>query len=209
MNKLKLLLAAALLAMISNAASIAIPGTANPGIFGSDWRLEMNGPPLASPAKAEPCVYAGSLTLTRGAPLKDAVDKLAGEPVSGLAMMELVSGPCEEFPMLTGEILGGAYGDNVIFQMAIFPVEPAKDGSALSSDKGLPVVILTLEGELASQTLLRGAITDATLPPTKGSEFGFWRATRGTGVPAVTPVGILLLLGVFGLIGGIALYRRG
>jgi len=207
MNILKLLLAIALLAAVGTAVSVPVPNPANPGIFGTDWRLELAGPPLEAPAKAELCVYAGDLTLTRGAPIKDA-DKVYANPLSGQAMVELVSGPCEEFPTLTGEILGTASGNHIMFQMSVFPVEPAKDASTPSSDKGVPIVILTLEGELVSQTLMRGEITDATLPPTKGEELAFWRATRGTGVPAVTPVGILLLLGVFGLIGGIALYRR-
>jgi len=140
MNKLKFLLAAALLGVISNAASIAPPETANPGIFGNDWRLEMTGPPLASPAKADPCVYAGDLTLTRGALFKDAADKIIGEPVSGQAMVELVSGPCEEFPALLGDILGSAAGNDIIFQMSVFPVEPAKDGSTQNRQIGINFV---------------------------------------------------------------------
>lgn len=214
MNKIKLFVAAALLAVLGSATSGAPEPMANPAIFG-DWLLEMSGPPLQAPGKAQGkapiCVFAGDMTLVRGIPIKAVADKSFQDLLSGQALMEFVSGPCAEIPRVFGEIRGSASGENIMFQMAVFDPSsgPFKDGDPGSADKGpgIPLLILTFEGELLSDTLMEGEITDASLPRSKGEVLALWRAVRPGAIPAITPVGILLLLAGLGLAGGLALRR--
>jgi len=199
MKTWKLLVAAALLAIISGAAvSIPIPEDANPAIYGQ-WNFELTvetGVLSPDPKGANgECVFVGDLHLKNDLPNPIKDTSIIGEPVTGDAQMALVSGDCGDF---NGVINGSAAGNSIFMNLNVFPTGPAK---------GDPLIILSLEGQLYDDDLMSGAVTGAIVPNSKGS-FGNWRATRTASVPTLTPVGILALLAGLGLVGGIALRRR-
>jgi len=208
MIRIKIFVAAALLVAISGIAS-AIPSgpIANPEIYG-EWKFDLtvDAGALEPQPKGDDdddgeCVFTGDLELRITIPIKENADKVS-DPVFGDAQMELVSGPCGNF---LGEIQGSAFNNTIFFNMAVFP-----QASRKGADKGDPLIILSLDGQLISERLMEGVVTGAIVPnPAKGPmTFGDWRATRSSMVPTLTPVGILALLAGLGLVGGIALRRR-
>jgi len=204
MKRIRIFMAIALLVAISGIAS-AIPSgpIANPEIYG-EWKFDLTVDAFAlqpDPKGADECVFTGDLDLRINPPIKEAADKIS-DPVFGDAMMELVSGDCGDF---FGEIQGSAFGNDMFFNMAVFPIAVIK-----AADKGDPLIILSLDGRLIDDKLMEGDVVGAIVPnPAKGpTTFGNWRATRSSMVPALTPVGILALLAGLGLVGGVALRRR-
>lgn len=199
MNRMKAFIAGLAL-LLTGGTLMAIPAPmANPAIFG-EWRLEMTVD-FSIFAKGLVCSFTGNMSLSNTPSTKAApADKIPTDPVSGNAEMQLTDGGCGPF---LADISGGAAGNDIGFLMFVFPIPSPLKNEAWSADKG-PVFVLSFQGELIDESLMEGNIFPAADP--KGA-IGVWRATRGGVVPAVTPLGVLLLLAGVGLLGGMALRR--
>lgn len=200
MTKLKLIVAAALLAMLSSVATGVPLPVLNPAIFGQ-WKFELTvntavvNPAIKGDDDEDICVFTGDIEFTDVDITKDGADKI-GDPFQGNAQMELVSGDCGDF---TATLEGSGAFNDLFFNMSVFPTAgPAK---------GDPLIIISMDGQWLDDDLMEGDVVGVIAPNPKG-QLGFWRATRSASIPTLSPLGILALLAGLGLVGGIALWRR-